>query len=371
MRSGCGLGVSFLARRARSSWLLLACVAVTVLLATGLAAVLWTFAAAVIPSGAESFLADPQSRVIGLSGPASAGRAAADSQLIRATLRKAWPGAGFQLESALWAEPIQLPSISTSASATSRNETGNETATLSTTQVQIASLEGFSAQATLTAWQWPGLPHGGGPVPVALPATVASRLHLTLGSVLTGNPQPSGAPMSLRVTGLYRPDDPASPYWALDLLPVSGSNVQSSSVATAVMAWPALSVLTPDEARHRQGRQAWLAGIAWAGGDLAVVALAVVAVWELRGFSAVAHPATGSLGIDPVVAVAPALALAGVALIPLRGLPLLARLADKGDRLRTAAGCRHGELADRQAADPPGGPGPARRRRDGESGDEE
>ncbi len=521
MRSG--LGVSFLARRARSSWLLLACVAVTVLLATGLAAVLWTFAAAVIPSGAESFLADPQSRVIGLSGPASVGRAAADSQLIRTALRQAWPGVGFQLESALWAEPIELPP----SDLTSTGPSLHATATMSITQVQIASLGDFSAQATLTAGQWPGPPRGGGQVPVALPATVASQLHLTLGSVLTGDPQPTGAPISLRVTGLYRPDDPASPYWALDLLPVSGSSVQNSSVTTAggtlrtssavygpavvnpaafgssltvtqaswfvlpqaeamasgnigalaastntalsqlaviptegltvtsslpqllaglasnivlarslftiaalqlllvagaalvlaarllasmreeesallrargatrwqltrpvlaeavlisavaglagvlggtrltggladlgnvrlagsagrgvtllawlsalavlvvctaVMAWPALSVLTPDEARHRRGRQAWLAGIAWAGGDLAVVALAVVAVWELRGFSAVAHPATGSLGIDPVVAIAPALALAGVALIPLRGLPLLARLADK------------------------------------------
>ena len=100
-------------------------------------------------------------------------------------------------------------------------------------------------------------------------------------------------------------------------------------LCAAVMAWPALHTLTPDAARLRRGRQARLAGIAWAGGDLALVALAAVAVWELRGYSAVAHPATGSLGIDPVVAVAPALALAGVALIPLRGLPLLARLADK------------------------------------------
>src|SRR6202522_822321 len=95
------------------------------------------------------------------------------------------------------------------------------------------------------------------------------------------------------------------------------------------MAWPALHTLTPEVARLRRGRQARLAGIAWAGGDLALVALAAVAVWELRGYSAVAHPATGSLGIDPVIALAPALALAGVALIPLRGLPLLARLADK------------------------------------------
>jgi ABC-type antimicrobial peptide transport system permease subunit len=100
-------------------------------------------------------------------------------------------------------------------------------------------------------------------------------------------------------------------------------------LCAAVLAWPALHTLTPGAASLRRGRQARLAGIAWAGGDLALVALAAVSVWELRGYSAVAHPATGALGIDPVVAVAPALALAGVALIPLRGLPLLARLADK------------------------------------------
>ena len=109
-------------------------------------------------------------------------------------------------------------------------------------------------------------------------------------------------------------------------------------VCAAVMAWPALHAPAPDAARLRRGRQARLAGIAWAGGDLALVALAAVAVWELRGYSAVAHPATGSLGIDPVVALAPALALAGVAIIPLRGLPLLARLADKAtDRGRRLA----------------------------------
>ena len=101
------------------------------------------------------------------------------------------------------------------------------------------------------------------------------------------------------------------------------------TLCAAVMAWPALRAPAPGEVRARRSRQARLAGIAWAGGDLALVALAAIAVWQLHGYSAVAHPATGSLGIDPVVAVAPALALAGVAIIPLRGLPLLARLADK------------------------------------------
>jgi ABC-type antimicrobial peptide transport system permease subunit len=495
--------------------LLLACVAVTVLIATGLAAASWNFAAGVIPSGALSILAAPQGRVIGLSGVASAGDAAADTQLIGAALRKAWPGVGFQLESALWADPVQILSTNTAT---------NSTSSVNIEQIDPASLEGISGQATLTAGEWPGPPRHG-PVPVALPATVASRLHLTLGSVLTGTSPQSGARTSLRVTGLFRPSDPASPYWTLDLLPISGISVQNASMfseassaalssvsygpavvnpaafggtlaagqaswmvlpqapamarlnigglssstselvsqltlfpprglqvssglprlldgvastivltrslftiaalelllvagaglvlaarllaslreeefallrargatrsqvvrpvlaeavvlgataglagllagtrltgvlaglgnvrlagypgigalawlsflvvvvlCAAVMVWPALRALTPDAARRGRGRQARLAGIAWAGGDLAVVALAAVAVWELHGYSAVARPATGSLGIDPVVAVAPALALAGVALIPLRGLPLLARLADR------------------------------------------
>ncbi len=518
-----GLGVSFLLRRARASWLLLACVAVTVLLVTGLAAVLWTFADAVVPFGAQGFLADPQDRVLGINGPVNARQAAADSRQIRAVLRQAWPGVGYQMDSALWADPIQL---SSSATATS----------LTTVQIQLASLAGISTQVTLTAGTWPGPPRRGGPVPAALPAAAASQLHLTVGSVLTATPQSGGAATRLQVTGLFRASNPASPYWALDLLPVSGIRVQrystsyaglstSSSSTTygpavvnpaafggaltvgqaswmvlpqapamargniealntgtgaavtqlnellpegltvtsglpqilvgiastivltrslftiaallllliagaglvlaarlladmreeesallrargatrwqvarpvlaeavllgtaaglagllagtrltsvlarladlrldgytgrgivplawlsalamlvlcaAVMAWPALHAPAPDAARLRRGRQARLAGIAWAGGDLVLVALAAVAVWELRGYSAVAHPATGSLGIDPVVALAPALALAGVAIIPLRGLPLLARLADKAtDRGRRLA----------------------------------
>jgi ABC-type antimicrobial peptide transport system permease subunit len=506
-----GLGMSFLLRRARSSWLLLACITVTVLLTTGLAAMLWTFATAVIPTGAGNILANPQGRVVGISGVATADRAAADSRLIRSTFSQAWPGVSFQMEGALWANPLALASRSTT----------------NTAQIEVASLDGISAQAELTAGNWPGPPHRGGPVPVALPATVASRLHLTVGSVLTGASQDGGAAISMLVTGLFRPADPASPYWAMDLVPISGMGVQGLSysyagnslpgtstsygpavvnpaafgnglVATqaswfvlpqvqamasgnidalaastnavvtqfaevlpegltvtsglpqlltgmassvvlgrslftiaalelllvagaglvlaarllaglreeesallrargatrwqlarpvlaeavvlaavaglagvlcgsrlasplaslgdlrlasfadrgitplawlsalavlvlcaSVMAWSALHALTPDVARLRRGRQARLAGIAWAGGDLAVVALAAVAVWELHGYSAVAHPVTGSLGIDPVVAIAPALALAGVAIIPLRGLPLLARVADK------------------------------------------
>ena len=532
-RPGPGLGISFLARRARSSWLLLGCVAVTVLLATGLAAAGWTFAAAVIPPGAQSILADPQGRVIGLSGGVDdPGQAAADSRQIRTALRQAWPGIGYQMEGALWANPIVLsptPAVRAEPSPILGLPAPVDW------QIQVGSLAGLRAQVMLTAGTWPGPPPPGGPLPVALPVAVASRLHVAPGSVLNTAAASGPASAGLRVTGLFRTRNPASPYWALDLVPVSGfggntipavgppgsiviygpavvspaafrggltasqgswfvlpqapamarqnigvlaarttqvttnlatlilpsglqvttrlpqlldgiaSNIvlarslftisalelllvaaaglalaarllaslrdeesallrargatrwqltrpvlaealavsavasvvgvlagvhltgalaragqlrldsyQASRISSlawlsalavialcvAVMAWPALRAVTPDAARIRQGRQARLAGVAWAGGDLALVALAALAVWQLRDYSAVAHPAAGSLGIDPVVAVAPALALAGVALVPLRSLPLLARLADgateRGRRLTTA-----------------------------------
>jgi hypothetical protein len=527
-----GLGISFLARRARSSWLLLACVAVTVLLATGLAAVLWTFAAAAIPAGAQRILAAPQGRVVGLSGVVDdPGEVATDSQQIQAVLRKAWPGVSYQMQSAVWANPIPL-SLPRAVRAEASPVAGTPPPV--EWQLQPAALNGLRAQTALTAGTWPGQPHAGQPLPVALPVAVARRLHVVPGSVLNAATHSGPAGAGLRVTGLYRVKDPASPYWAMDLVPVSGfaanaipatgapgslvsygpavvnpaafhsglaasqgswfvfpsaaamarqnigalapntsqvmsklttlilpsglqvtthlpgllagiastivlarslftigalalllvavaalvlaarllasvrdeesallrargatrwqlarpvlaealiiaaaasvagvlagvrlttplaglgdvrldayqaarisplawlSTVIMVVVCAAVMTWPALHVGTPDAARIRQGRQARLAGIAWAGGDLAVVVLAALAVWQLRGYSAVAHPATGPLGIDPAVAVAPALALAGVALIPLRTLPLLARAADRTtDHLRRLAG---------------------------------
>ena len=97
----------------------------------------------------------------------------------------------------------------------------------------------------------------------------------------------------------------------------------------AVTIWPALRPASPVDARRRRGRQAALATAAGAGLDLALIALGALAFWELHRYSAAPRLNGGSLGIDPVLAVAPALALAGVALLPLRALPAAARLLDR------------------------------------------
>ena len=111
-------------------------------------------------------------------------------------------------------------------------------------------------------------------------------------------------------------------------------------LVVAIVMWSALRPATPGAARLRRGRQAVLATTAQAGLDAALIALAVLAFIELRRYSAVPRLSGGSLGIDPVLSVAPVLALAGAALLPLRLLPAAARVLDRasarGSRLTAA-----------------------------------
>jgi hypothetical protein len=103
-----------------------------------------------------------------------------------------------------------------------------------------------------------------------------------------------------------------------------------AAIAVTVLAAAALlaAELTPSPtaARTRRGRQAMVAGAARAGLDVALIVLAVLACWQLRHYSAASNG--GTAGIDPVLALAPALALAAGSVATLRLLPLAARTAD-------------------------------------------
>jgi hypothetical protein len=110
---------------------------------------------------------------------------------------------------------------------------------------------------------------------------------------------------------------------------------------------------SPGAARARRGRQAMVAGATRAGLDIALVVLAVLAGWELRRYSAVSNG--GIAGIDPVLVLAPALALAAGSVAALRLLPLAAtaadRLAARGRRLTAAlAGWQLSRLPVRQGS---------------------
>jgi hypothetical protein len=118
-----------------------------------------------------------------------------------------------------------------------------------------------------------------------------------------------------------------------------GRPADSWVVAAAVAAGSGLIIALPwlrpaaSPLRQRAGRSRpqVIAATAAAGADLALIAIAAVAGWQLtRGPSAAPAGLTAATGVDPVLALAPVLALSAGTLVLLRLLPLAARLADRG-----------------------------------------
>jgi hypothetical protein len=105
-------------------------------------------------------------------------------------------------------------------------------------------------------------------------------------------------------------------------------------LAVGALLAPALRRQPATASRVHRGRQALIAGASRAGIDLALLVLGVLAGWQLRQYSAVNASASAGAGsgtaptIDPVLVLAPALALAGGTVLTLRLLPLGARAVD-------------------------------------------
>jgi hypothetical protein len=513
MASRRGPWSSYLGRRIRSSGPLLAGVALTVFITTAAVTAVATFGTQVLPQGANRQLARSPGMSMTVIGLVGARQAAADTAVIRARADAALGGARYQLDSALWSDPLTITAPDGLASS----------------GAEAAAPTQLTAHAALIAGRWPAVGGPGEPAETALPLPVASRLRVSPGAVLAVRDSNTGARTRLRVTGVYRQEDPAAPYWNLDaiwtcgasavgcftaggpmvvapgafasgasgapggfgvdqaswvvvpdsgaippadfeavasritttetflqqyaplgglvvngqlpadltsaageltaarsllaigalllLLPAAGAlllagrllavrreeehallaargatrwamagpalaeSVLAAGVAAvagvfagtraadllaragllhgdgltlagipgdawwlavvvvlltaATVTYPVLRLPAPGAPRARRGRQAMLAGAAEAGFDVALLALAGLAVWQLHDYT----PSAGA-GVDPVVAIAPALALAAVSLIPIRLLPLasrgLNRVAAASRRIGTA-----------------------------------
>ncbi len=124
----------------------------------------------------------------------------------------------------------------------------------------------------------------------------------------------------LHASGLRLPAAPAIGWWAAGLVGL---------LCAVLLLWPAFRAPTPGAARNRLGRSARAAGIARAGADVALVVIALIAIWQLRRYQAVASDAQGGLAVDPVLTAAPVLALAAGTAVLLRLLPLMARIGDR------------------------------------------
>ncbi len=101
--------------------------------------------------------------------------------------------------------------------------------------------------------------------------------------------------------------------------------------AIAVILAPAFgSAVSPTALRARRGRQAAMTAIGRAGFDLALLAFAAFAGWQLlSGGSIVGTDQSGNASYDPVAIAAPALVLAAGASVALRLLPPAARLGER------------------------------------------
>ena len=148
-------------------------------------------------------------------------------------------------------------------------------------------------------------------------AAVAAAAGAVAGTRLAALLGRAGA---LRADRLVLAGFPASVWLAVALMLV---------LCLVIAAWPALRPAAPGADAVRRGRQATVAGIARSGADVALIVLALIALRELRSYSAVARLPTGGLGLDPVLTAAPALALAAASLVLLRLLPVAARLLER------------------------------------------
>jgi hypothetical protein len=146
--------------------------------------------------------------------------------------------------------------------------------------------------------------------------TIAAAAGALLGSKLASLLARIGALKSagLKITGI-----PVDDWWTVGTVLL---------LCTAILVWPALRSVSPGMVAIRRGRRNAVLLAASAGVDVALLALAALAAWQLRQFSVLGRT-SGGLGVDPVLAVAPAIALAAGTVLPLRLLPMLARAGDR------------------------------------------
>jgi len=176
---------------------------------------------------------------------------------------------------------------------------------------------------------------------------------------------------SLEAAFLAIPAAVVAPWLALGVVgvlgtvgPAAGLGIASSAaigvsafIVSALAALACIVALTlptlfvsasPAGARAAEGRQARTTLPQRLGLDLALVAVAGVALWQLRLYGApLTRNARGTLGLDPLLVAAPAIGLVGGAVLALRVVP---RLAELGERLLVRGRGLVGSLGGRQLA---------------------
>ncbi|QUW82625.1 FtsX-like permease family protein [Streptomyces mirabilis] len=212
----------FLLLRVRAHRLLLGAALLAVLLTTSVLAALAAFSASVGDAALRQNLSGPAatsaSLVIGADVPRGREEEAQDAAVGGA--RRTFAGLPVTVRTLRSSGPYALPRSLQGTDARAGQPDLTHFAALDRSRIRLVSgtLPG-PAPAARTA-----------PVPVALPEVAADRLKVRPGARIALTDRLGGAPLTVRVTGVYRVADSTDPYWQLDT--VGGHGVRTVDFTT-------------------------------------------------------------------------------------------------------------------------------------------
>ncbi|MFF4725483.1 FtsX-like permease family protein [Streptomyces mirabilis] len=236
----------FLLLRVRAHRLLLGAALLAVLLTTSVLAALAAFSASVGDAALRQNLSGPAatsaSLVISADVPRGREEAAQDAAVRGA--RRTFAGLPVTVRTLRGSGPYALPRALQGTDGRTGQPDLTHFAALDRSRIRLVSgtLPG-PVPAARTA-----------PVPVALPEVAADRMKVRPGARIALTDRLGGAPLTVRVTGVYRAADSADPYWQLDTLGGHGVRTVDFTTYGPLLADP--SVLA---SRTSAGTTGWVA----------------------------------------------------------------------------------------------------------------
>ncbi|MFF0035523.1 FtsX-like permease family protein [Streptomyces mirabilis] len=236
----------FLLLRVRAHRVLLGAALLAVLLTTAVLAALAAFSASVGDAALRQNLSGPAatsaSLVISADVPRGREEAAQDAAVRGA--RRTFAGLPVTVRTLRGSGPYALPRSLQGTDGRAGQPDLTHFAALDRSRIRLVAgtLPG-PAPAARTA-----------PVPVALPEVAADRLKVRPGARIALTDRLGGAPLTVRVTGVYRAADSADPYWQLDTLGGHGVRTVDFTTYGPLLADP--SVLA---SRTSAGTTGWVA----------------------------------------------------------------------------------------------------------------
>ena len=191
--------------------------AATTLLTITFIAALVSFTQTQTAAAIRSALARPDNLAVTISSSLSAQQRPQARAAINGDLQRAFGTVPFTLFGSLRVDGLALrggrPAVRAGSGRTRQIAT-------------VVAADALAAHATLIHGRWPSAVERGQAVPVALSAQAAARLGVSAGKVLTLRSPYDRKDATLRVSGIFRPDDPSGPYWHLD--PLNGKGIQQA-----------------------------------------------------------------------------------------------------------------------------------------------